>query len=195
MMLVGFDLKKYNKSRQSRWVNRCLGCRLGLCGGRSSVSAMVFVWWLDFWWCGRDCHGGRVLTWWCDVFLHFLIGYVAIKWYNLTYIHPLQYIPMEKWKKHPSLSPHFRYCRGDFLHGHGTNRSSTTYIFIHTPHCTPTIFSRLHALLDPANRTPYLSSPSSSTVATYHLTPLTSAPVYVPRICTAHIWAPSWQSR
>jgi hypothetical protein len=34
----------------------------------SSVSEMVFVWWLDFWWCGRDRHGGRVLTQCRDIF-------------------------------------------------------------------------------------------------------------------------------
>ena len=31
-------------------------------------SVMVFVGWADFWRCGRDCHGGRVLMQWCDVF-------------------------------------------------------------------------------------------------------------------------------
>jgi hypothetical protein len=31
---------------------------------------MVFVRWLDFWWCSGDRHGGRVLTQSCDVFLH-----------------------------------------------------------------------------------------------------------------------------
>jgi hypothetical protein len=44
MVVVGLVLKKYDEPRQSRWGYRSLGCGLGLCGGGSSVSAMVFVW-------------------------------------------------------------------------------------------------------------------------------------------------------
>mgnify|MGYP006149049567 CR=1 FL=1 len=68
MVVMWSDLRKYNKSRRSRWGDGCLGCILETCSIGSFVSAVVFVWWANFRWCGGDCHGGRVLTQRYDVF-------------------------------------------------------------------------------------------------------------------------------
>ena len=68
IVVVGFNLKKYDESRQLHSGCCCLGCVLGLCGIGSFVSLMVFVWWAHFWQAGGDHHGGWVLTRWCDIF-------------------------------------------------------------------------------------------------------------------------------
>ena len=68
MVVVGFVLVQYDESRRLRRGYCCCGCGGGLCSGGSVVSLMDFVGRTDLWWYSGNCHGGRMLTQWCDVF-------------------------------------------------------------------------------------------------------------------------------
>ncbi len=68
MVFVAFVLQKQLELRQLCLRYYCCGCGLGLCGVGSFVSEMVFMGWPEFWRCGGDNHGGRVLTALCEIF-------------------------------------------------------------------------------------------------------------------------------